>query len=366
MKIALVHHHLKETGGTENYTNNLALEYKQNGHQVYTLTSSKQPNSTYIKHLQLFGYTLPQKKSTQNTLKEIQPDIIHVQSPHPYATLFSIYAHLLNKHKKQKPFTIISTYHAPLNPNNKIKKLIAYFEHKLYKYLFQQIIVTTEKNKEIVKKFYPQNKITTIPLGISEQYFQNIKKHEARKKLNLAPEKKYVLFIGQLDKNHYYKGIETIIESAKLSPEIEYLIIGTGDKKEYYQKQNQSKNLQFIGHIATKELPFYYAAADIFILPSTSSSEGYGIVLLEAMASKTPVITTNCTGSSEEIKKNNAGIIIEPNKPEKLTQTIQELLKNPQKQTELINNGYNLANQKKWDNIAKKTFEVYNLIIGQR
>ena len=100
MKIALVHHHLKETGGTENYTNNLSLEYKKNGHQVYILTSSNTPDSTYIKPFQLFGYTLPQKKSTQQILEEIHPDIIHVQSPHPFATLFSFYAHLLNIHRK--------------------------------------------------------------------------------------------------------------------------------------------------------------------------------------------------------------------------------------------------------------------------
>ncbi len=74
-----------------------------------------------------------------------------------------------------------------------------------------------------------------------------------------------------------------------------------------------TKNVEFHGFIPEEKIVEYYNMSSIFVLPSISSlQEGFGIVVLEAMACETPVISTEIVGVAADVKKSNSGIIIPP------------------------------------------------------
>ena len=110
------------------------------------------------------------------------------------------------------------------------------------------------------------------------------------------------------------------------------MVGGRGVLMEHYQEITSAlgltKNVEFHGFIDEDKITEYYSRANVFVLPSISSvQEGFGIVALEALACKTPVITTEIVGVSSDLKKENAGIIIPPRDPDALAAAIIKILK---------------------------------------
>jgi len=108
------------------------------------------------------------------------------------------------------------------------------------------------------------------------------------------------------------------------------------------------------------ELVEYYQHANVFVLPSTEI-EGFGIVLLEAMACGVAVVSTNIVGVAKQIEQNNTGIIIEPRNTESLTQAIVHLLKNPLMAREMGSNGRDLALKSySWQHVSNQVSTLYD------
>jgi glycosyltransferase involved in cell wall biosynthesis len=110
-----------------------------------------------------------------------------------------------------------------------------------------------------------------------------------------------VLFLGRLK---FHKGLEYLIESAKYTdPNVKYLLVGEGDYEPRLRNLVATLKLQdriiFTGRALNEDIPKYYAACDIFILPSITRLEAFGLVVIEAMASGKPVIISNIPGVSE-------------------------------------------------------------------
>ena len=90
-----------------------------------------------------------------------------------------------------------------------------------------------------------------------------------------------------------------------------------------------SSRVYFFGDVAEEELPLYYAAADLFVLPSVSRAEALGLVLVEAMASGLPVVSTELgTGTSFVNVDGETGLVVPPGDAEALAAAIRTLLAN--------------------------------------
>ena len=354
MKILIIHPYSFSDykGGVERYCQNL-----MKGLAGYKNLNISQINGYFFK---LFEEPLPKIKIFQ-IIKNGKPDIIHLQGPRPFATLTGIFGKILGR-------KVLLSYHAHLNPKNWLKMVIADFDRFISKYIFDFLIVTSENYKEKVKKFFPEKRIKIIPLLLEDCFFQYQKtKEECRKELGINKEK-VVLFIGRLDKHHYYKGVDVLIKVAKLLPEgIKIIIVGDGDKRKDYEKMvldfGVGKRIEFVGEMEQENLMKYYCASDIFALPSTSDSEGFGFVLLEAMALGLPVITTNVVGSAKIIKEKKAGLIIPANNPKALSQTIQNLLGKESLCQTLKENGKKFAEEFRFQKNIEKFLEVYKYLL---
>ncbi len=178
-------------------------------------------------------------------------------------------------------------------------------------------------------------KFEVIPPGVDLNKFSpTAKDPDLLSKFKIKPDDKILLFIGGLDRAHYFKGLEFLISSYKNldSDKIKILIVGDGDLKAKYQKQVLDlallDQILFTGPVSDADLPRYYNLADAVILPSIDQSEAFGIVLIEAMACAKPVIAADLAGVRSVFINNMSGLSFEVLNQEDLVIKIRKLLFN--------------------------------------
>jgi glycosyltransferase involved in cell wall biosynthesis len=157
-----------------------------------------------------------------------------------------------------------------------------------------------------------------------------IARDSVRKKLGVDCKATVIVTVRRLV---YKNGIDTLIESARIAlkqnPELVFLAVGTGPDRDAVQtKIHQlgiSVNFKLAGFVSDADLPAYYNAADMFVLPS-KSGEGLPLVALEAMSTGLPVIATN-VGGIGEIMMESCGRLVLADEPEQMADAILEFSK---------------------------------------
>lgn len=182
----------------------------------------------------------------------------------------------------------------------------------------------------------PESKLKRFTYWVDLNKFKPLKR--ARTTLGLG-NRFIVLFVGRLIKE---KGVEELIKSIKLlNKKITLIIIGTGPTENKVTEASlKHRNILFMGKISQDELPLYYAAADLLVVPSTSE-EGFGRVVIESLACGTPVIGSRRGGITEALD-NSVGILIDIS-PKTIADSINKLFKNPIKLKNLKNNSRRFA-----------------------
>jgi len=200
------------------------------------------------------------------------------------------------------------------------------------------IFLSEHARKEGIKIGIPKRITEVIKPGIPhgfESYKMGKKEH-------------FVLFVGRLAKQ---KGLDYLIAAAKELPDVKFLLAGRGEEEKRL-KSIAPPNVEFLGFVSQKELIELYAKAQIFCLPSVG--EGFGLVLLEAMASGCAIIST--------IDIDQEGILIKPKSSEQIKNAIEFLLDNPAKAIKIGEKNRRLAKRFTWDKFLKRLIKVYNSI----
>lgn len=203
-----------------------------------------------------------------------------------------------------------------------------------------------------------------IPNGVDLQKFQNLRQNQIRAKLGLKDEF-IITTVARLEK---IKGVEYLIKALSNYRlriiNYKLLIIGEGSRRqaleELSKKLGLSENIKFLGQIQNKEIPKYLAISDCFILPSLQ--EGFGIAVLEAQASKVPVIASNVGGISDIIEDGKTGVLIEPKDSEQIAQAVIKMFSDQNFGKVLTKNAFQKLEKYDWQNIANKVFSVYQSI----
>jgi glycosyltransferase involved in cell wall biosynthesis len=163
-------------------------------------------------------------------------------------------------------------------------------------------------------------------------------------------EEKIVLTVGRLIelKGHKYL-IEAIGILKKKGIKIKLIIVGEGPEEELLKKKTElmrlTNEVEFVGFKSKEELNYFYNLCDVFVLPSITDSsgkqEGLGLVLLEAMSCKKPVIGTKTGGIPDIIEDKRTGLLVKEKDAYTLAKAIETLLKDKKLATTLAENGYN-------------------------
>jgi glycosyltransferase involved in cell wall biosynthesis len=173
-----------------------------------------------------------------------------------------------------------------------------------------KILSLLEHSKnELVKLGVSENKIEPYTYWVDQKLFSVKEKHLAKKELNWEEQKFYVLFVARLLEK---KGVLELLEAAKILEHnnIIFHIAGSGPLEEKVKEySNKFNNIIFHGKLPNQQLPKYFQAADVFIIPSTHE-EGAGRVIMEALSCGTPVIGSN-RGGIPEILDQSVGELID-------------------------------------------------------
>ncbi|MBC7119211.1 MAG: glycosyltransferase family 4 protein, partial [Methanobacteriaceae archaeon] len=202
----------------------------------------------------------------------------------------------------------------------------------------EKVIVISEKLAEkILKLGIPQDKIMITYNMVDTETFNPQIKSSFKKEI--GTKKPIILFVGNLVPQ---KGIEYLIKAKKyLKKDSKLVIVGGGPllkKLKDITKKENIKDVLFTG--PRTDINNIMAAADIIVLPSIS--EGFPIVLLEAMAMGKPVVATK-VGGIPEIVDEKVGILVEPKNPRRLADAIEKLLSDEKLRKKLGENGLKKA-----------------------
>jgi len=230
-----------------------------------------------------------------------------------------------------------------------------------------RIIASTPEEKNILVKLYgsDRQKIAVAPCGVNLDLFRPLDRVTARRALGMENEK-VLLFAGRIEA---LKGIDRLVESVALLKDITNLklIILGGDeqsRREIDRLKMKARKLGVIRRIEFREpvpqvqLPAYYSAADIFVLPSYY--ESFGMAALEALACGTPVVAADVGSMRTIIKDGVNGFISSDNSPPNLSGKLRAALETKFADCETVRGS--VLNYG-WDRIAAKIVNECNKAI---
>jgi glycogen(starch) synthase len=183
-------------------------------------------------------------------------------------------------------------------------------------------------------------------------------------------EEKLVFFVGRLVAE---KGAEILVRAAPFvlqeMPSVRFVIAGRGPETARIQQVIKELELQthvtLAGFISDDERDQIFKTADCAVFPSLY--EPFGIVALEAMAARVPVVVSEVGGLREVVQHGETGITVYPNNPESCARGILHTLQNPQWAAMRVANAYRkVLTVYNWQTIAAQTTAVYQRIIAER
>ena len=202
--------------------------------------------------------------------------------------------------------------------------------------------------KELLSFGLGLEKVDLFRYWIDLDVFQPLDKEILRKDLGFD-NKATVLFVGRLIEK---KGARILCEVAKNFPQINFVFIGTGPDEEYIKKKIvKNNNLKFIGPVRNNELFKYYNSADVLCIPS-QYEEGFGRVVMEAVACGLPVVGSNKGGIPEALDS-SVSILVDPT-VENLQKVIGDIFSQNGKLLELSNNCRKYAEE----NFSEKNIDL--------
>lgn len=241
----------------------------------------------------------------------------------------------------------------------------------------ERVVVSTDAEIEALLELYTIDihKTTIIPPGVNVGHFYPIAKDEARGYIHQEKET-MILFVGRIEP---LKGIETLIRALGVlrsrneidESKICLTIIGgdatateenMGEEMIRLQKIREMLGVEslvnFIGKKSQNELPYYYSAANMVVVPSRY--ESFGIVALEAMACGTPVIASDVGGLAHLVQDGVTGYRVPENDPDALADKLALLINHPELQNQLGKNAAKYAKKYGWASITKQVVQLYH------
>ena len=259
-----------------------------------------------------------------DVLRECNGQILHVHLPNPLAIISLMVAKILGKDITR----LVIHWHSDVVKQKFLKVLFSPFETWML-LKSQRIIVTSQRYldaSQSLSKF--REKCVVVPIGISplNEGIDLKKVHALKHKYS---EKKIIFALGR---HVYYKGFEDLIQASKYVDDAVFIIGGSGPDTEKYRSQIVASGLEgkvnLVGRISDTDLPSYYAAADVFCLPSNEKSEAFGVVQLEAMSLGIPVVSADIIGSGVPWVNTHmeSGLVFEPNNVESLAAALNLII----------------------------------------
>lgn len=348
-------------GGITVHIENLAKALEHRGHEIFIVTKMANFDDSIhgirtirVKSLFRSSQTLdiPYTDELINVFRREKPDIIHAHHAFSPISLFSLaigrklgIKTILTNHSIQFLYDV--TY---------LWKPFSYILFPLTQYInYADKIIAVSRAAAIFISHFTDKSVEVIPNGVNVKDF--------------APQTKFfdgksILFVGRLV---YRKGVHRLlnvmVNVIKNNSEAKMIIVGSGYLSSTIKLAVKTLKLQdnviLKGKLSRNELIEEYRKANVFLLPSVFG-ESFGIVLLEAMASKTPIVAVAQGGVKEIIKHGETGLLVEDeNKIKGLANNVNLLLKDHDLSEKIALNAFREVQKYDWNIIVKEIERVY-------
>lgn len=203
-----------------------------------------------------------------------------------------------------------------------------------YNWLANQVVANSQSTKKALLRNAPwlnPDRIQVIYNGLNPENYDEAHTHDLREELKIPSGVPLVGFVGQLDER---KGFDALLPAFQylttISPDAILLLAGTGpleNQIKTFAKENQlENNIKILGF--RNDIPNLMRTIDLLVLPSWW--EGFGIVLIEAMAAGKPTITTAVSSMPEIVTHEKTGLIVPPHDRQALATALEKIITNPQ------------------------------------
>jgi glycosyltransferase involved in cell wall biosynthesis len=304
-----------------------------------------------------YKLAIPGQRYFEDKLEEFQPDLIHINSPCSLGCAAVKYGH-------RNGIPVAATYHTHFASYARYYK-VKTFENlswNYFRWIYNACQIVYVPSKPILHdlQYHGIHNLEYLPHGVDTSVFNPSFYSKEWKKKNKIENKTALLFVGRLV---WEKDLDTLAKAYKILSDrrnnAAFVIVGDGPIKN--ELERLMPEAKFLGYKSGKELAEIYASSDMFVFPSTT--ETFGNVVLEAMASGIPPICSNEGGAYGVIEDGINGLITKPRDPEDLAEKIRILLDSPDFRTQLKENALNFASEQTWDNIIERLVLSYQRII---
>jgi D-inositol-3-phosphate glycosyltransferase len=226
------------------------------------------------------------------------------------------------------------------------------------------IASTEDESRDLVNAYAADpDRVYVVPPGVDLTMFQPIDRAEARRKIGYGPGR-LLLFVGRLER---LKGVDLAISALALlrdrnHDDVRLLILGEDSKDGDESEKARLKavaaaagvrdRVDFLGSVAHHELPYFYSAADVTVMPSYS--ESFGLVALEAQACARPVVASNVSGLRSVVRDDVSGYLVDNRDAAAYAERIGRLLDDPQLAGQMGARGRLLAQRFSWTRTADR------------
>lgn len=333
------------------------------GHDVIALTSAVPEGEPPVPMFSVPSFAIPMHKAyrmaypgTQSVARHldvIRPDIIHVNSP---CTL----GYAAMRYAKESHIPVVATYHThfPTYPRyyglGGFEELAWTLTRRYYKGIDRTFVPARPILEEL--REHGLNRLQYIPNGVDNALFNPTRRSRAWRSQFGDDDRPIVLFVSRLV---WEKDLRVLSDAYRLLVEggstFHMVIVGDGHARE--ELRHLMPGAHFLGYQSGIALAEAYASSDIFVFPSTT--ETFGLVTLEAMASGIAPVAAAIGGAVELITDGVTGLFAAPFSPGELAEGVRRLLDDPVMRRTISSTAATHAATYAWDRVLLRMFDAY-------
>jgi glycosyltransferase involved in cell wall biosynthesis len=232
-----------------------------------------------------------------------------------------------------------------------------------------RVIAISESTKRDAVRLYgiPEDKIVVTHLAAEDRFRPAVPDRVAEVRIRFGLPPRFLLYVGTIEpRKNLNVLLGALLRLKGQGQEVPLVVSGSlGWLYDGFLAKIRSLGLESLvllpGFVPDDDLPALYTAAEVFVYPSVY--EGFGIPILEAMGCGTPVLCSNVSSLPEVA--GDGGILLPPGDPAAWAEAIARLTERPVLRRELRERGFRQASRFRWEETAKRTWEVYRATLSQ-
>ena len=372
MRIALVaEDYYPQLGGVPEHVHNLALQLISWGHHVHVITAKMRETNADAPFVRRVGTSLVIYSNggvarvtigwrLQHQLEQLfraeRYDVVHVHGG--LAPTFGVVAPLA---AWRVGIPVVATFHSWFPRSVGLRVFRPIFQRLLDRHA-ATIAVSTPVIDAMSRYVHADWEI--IPNGVNTTFFQP----NGRRPIDALRRGPRLLFLGRLEpRNGLNVLLEAMPQILQRFPNAVLTVAGDGPWRGYYERRARALGLggggrvRFVGRVF-QERPLLYAAADLYLCPTTRAS--FGVTLLESMACGTPMVLADNVGFRSVVREGREAVFLTDQRPAVWADAVVGLVADVERRTAMARAGIDRASEFAWPLVARRELEIYERVTG--